>query len=192
MPQLHNAPEGIGPRSGAHDGLCVVGHNYKAFVRHRLAGACFFFRVDKIEFITMISAIFKMENILFCSSEDNRLTYNLKRNYDELLNPQLEFYLVNTAPLTFMLRQVYIKHGEHLPSLFEKDMIVKLVSGKWPLGDCIDCGKHTFVFQKKDRSKFSMLLTGFTWMCSLPKKEQQIELDNSKTYYIKVVGELVT
>ena len=134
-----------------------------------------------------------MENTLFCSSEDNRLTYRLKRNYDELPKDacELHFYLVNTTPLTFMLHQVYMKHAELLPGLFEKNMIVTLVSGKWPLGDCVDCGQQTFVFQKADGLQFSMLLTGFTWMCSLQNEEQQVELDNSDTYYIRVIGELV-
>jgi len=133
-----------------------------------------------------------MENILLCSSEDNRLTYRLKRNYDELPKDtcEIHFYLVSTEPLTFMLNQVYIKNIELLPVLFEKNMIVTLVSGKWPLGDCVDCGKQKFVFQKADGVQFSMLLTGFTWMCSLPNKEQQVELNNSKTYYIRLIGEL--
>lgn len=135
-----------------------------------------------------------MENILLCSSDDNRLTYRLKSGLDYELRPEmieLQFYLTDTQPLTFMLRRLFIKDDNPVPAIFEKEMVVTLASGKWPLGDCIDCGQQTFVFQKADGSQFSMLLTGFTWMCSLPIKEQQIELDNSNTYYIRVIGELI-
>jgi len=133
-----------------------------------------------------------MENILLCSSADNRLTYRLKRNYDESQHTvELDFYLVDASQLKFMVHQILLKDNNLLPSLFEKDMIVTLVSGKYPLAD-IDCGQQTFVFQKANGSQFAMLVTGFTWMCALPIKEQQIELDNSKTYYIRLIGELIS
>ena len=136
-----------------------------------------------------------MQNILFCSSDDNRLTYRLKSSLDYAARPkmiELDFYLTNTQPLTFMLRRLFIKDDNPVPAIFEKEMVVTLVSGKWPLGDCNDCGKHTFVFQKTDGTQFVMLVTGFTWMCSLPIKEQQIEIDNcKKKYYIRVIGELI-
>ena len=136
-----------------------------------------------------------MENILLCSSHDNRLTYRLKSSLDYATRPkmiELDFYLIDTQPLKFMLRRLFIKDDNPVPAIFEKEMVVTLVSGKWPLGDCVDCGNHTFVFQKDDGSQFEMLVTGFTWNCALPIKEQQIEIDNcKKRYYIRVIGELI-
>ena len=136
-----------------------------------------------------------MQNILFCSSDDNRLTYRLKSSLDYESRPkmiELDFYLTNTQPLTFMLRRLFIKDDNPVPAIFEKEMVVTLVSGKWPLGDCTDCGNHTFVFQKANGSQFAMLVTGFTWNCALPIKEQQVEIDNcKKKYYMRVIGELI-
>jgi hypothetical protein len=79
-----------------------------------------------------------------------------------------DFSLNSVEPLTFKIDGPTIIHDQNnnvLPSYLVKDMIVKLVSGVWPLVDYNDCNKHTFVFQKPDGSQFSMLLNGFSWQC---------------------------
>ena len=85
---------------------------------------------------------------------------------------EIEFSLTNTAPLTFKIDGMRDNEGA-LPSYLTKDMVVTLVSGKWPLVDYNDCDCHTFVFQKVDGSQFSLLLSGFTFSCSLTKEKQQ-------------------
>lgn len=69
-----------------------------------------------------------------------------------------------------------------MPEFLEKEMTLKLVSGKWPLDDYTDCNRHTFVFQKADGSQFSMLLDGFCYRCSLPKEEQQAYINNGEGF----------
>ena len=93
----------------------------------------------------------------------------------------IEFSLTNTTPLTFKVSGMTDDKGT-LPTYLAKDMIVTLVSGKWPLDDYKDCDRHTFVFEKADGSKFSLLLSGFTWDCSLPKEKQQAIIDRGDTY----------
>ena len=89
----------------------------------------------------------------------------------------VEFYLTKTEPLTFKVGGMVDDEGQ-LPAFLLKDMIVTLVSGKWPLDDYRDCDRHTFVFQKDDGSQFSMLLTGFTYDCTWSKNKQQEKIDN--------------
>jgi len=108
---------------------------------------------------------------------------------------QLEFSLINTAPLTFKVRGMIDDDGLNngtLPSYLTQDMIVTLVSGKWPLVDYHDCGCHTFVFQKICGTQFSLLVDGFTWHCSLPKEKQQEILNEGKTQLIISLLELPT
>jgi hypothetical protein len=92
------------------------------------------------------------------------------------------FSLIKTTPLTFkVVRKIDSDRNECiLPAFLVKDMIVTLVSGKWPLVDYNDCNKHTFVFQKEDGSEFSMLLSGFCWQCVLSTEKQQQMLDSGK------------
>ena len=103
---------------------------------------------------------------------------------------QLEFYLIDTLPLTFILGGVLIRSNNTLPAILKKGMIVNLLSGKWPLDNRNDCSCQTFVFQKTDGSQFKMLVTGFTWNCTLPTKEQQIDIDNPAAPAIRVFGKL--
>jgi len=108
---------------------------------------------------------------------------------------RLEFSLNNTAPLTFKVRGMIDDDGLNngtLPSYLTQDMIVTLVSGKWPLGDCRDCGCHTFVFQKVDGSQFSLLVDGFTFSCSLTKEKQQEILNKGINNLIISLLELPT
>jgi hypothetical protein len=60
-------------------------------------------------------------------------------------------------PLTFKVCGIHDSKGT-LPTYLTKDMIVTLVSGKWPLRHYNDCDRHTFVFMKADGTKF--FLTG--------------------------------
>jgi hypothetical protein len=74
-----------------------------------------------------------------------------------------------------MFKVIGMREESHtIPEFLTKDMMVELVSGKWPLVDYNDCDCHTFVFQKADGSQFSMLLSGFTYSCTwTPEKQQQ-------------------
>lgn len=98
----------------------------------------------------------------------------------------LEFSLTNTTPLTFKVWGITNDGGVKklsLPPDLPKGTIVTMVSGKWPLGDYRDCdGRHTFVFEKADGVRFSLLLAGFTYDCSFPKEQQQAILDKGETY----------
>ena len=93
----------------------------------------------------------------------------------------VEFSLINTEPLTFKVDGMRDGEGS-MPAFLEKDMVVTLASGKWPLVDYRDCDRHTFVFQKADGSQFSMLLSGFTYDCTLPKEIQQEQVETEGTY----------
>jgi hypothetical protein len=100
---------------------------------------------------------------------------------------RIEFSLTNTEPLTFKvcgMMDVYGENNGTLPIYLTKDMIVTLVSGKWPLGDYTDCNRHTFVFQKEDGTQFSLLVIGFTLLCSLPKEKQQDILNEGGTHIV--------
>ena len=90
----------------------------------------------------------------------------------------IDFSLINTEPLTFKVREMSDDEGA-MPAFLQKDMVLTLVSGKWPLVDYRDCGVHTFIFKKADGSQFSMLLSGFTYGCTWDKERQQkrIEID---------------
>ena len=90
------------------------------------------------------------------------------------------FSLTNTTPLTFKVCGMR-EAEDTLPTYLTKDMIVTLVSGKWPLHDYNDCDCHTFVFQKTDGSQFILLLSGFTYACGFPKEKQQAFLDEGHT-----------
>jgi hypothetical protein len=84
------------------------------------------------------------------------------------------FSLINTTPLTFKVEATRNECKMVVPLFLEVDMVLTLVSGKWPLGDYTDCnGRHTFVFQKPDGKQFSMKLDGFTYDCSHPLVTQQ-------------------
>ena len=91
----------------------------------------------------------------------------------------VEFSLINTEPLTFKVDGMSDDDEGAMPAFLQKDMVLTLVSGKWPLVDYRDCDVHTFVFQKADGSQFSMLLSGFTYGCTWDKERQQkrIEMD---------------
>ena len=91
----------------------------------------------------------------------------------------VEFSLINTEPLTFKVDGMSDDDEGAMPAFLQKDMVLTLVSGKWPLVDYHDCDVHTFVFQKTDGSQFSMLLSGFTYDCTWEKGRQQkrIEMD---------------
>jgi len=52
------------------------------------------------------------------------------------------------------------------PAPHQKEEVVKLVSGKFPLNDFTDLDKHTYVFQKEDGTQFSGILSGFTYDCT--------------------------
>ena len=77
-----------------------------------------------------------------------------------------------------------------LPSFLQKDMVLTLVSGKWPLGDYTDCGKHLFTFKKPDDSEVSMWVRGFTWDCSVSKEEQAKLMTEGQIPSIDVVENL--
>ena len=95
----------------------------------------------------------------------------------------VEFSLTNTEPMTFKVMEPRGEDSGKMPTFLEKDMVLTLVSGKWPLGDYTDCGgRHTFVFQKADGSQFSMLLDGFCCRCSLPKEAQQAFINNGEGF----------
>lgn len=97
-----------------------------------------------------------------------------------------EFLLINVEPLTFKVRDPDpLPPPQPLPAYLEKDMVLTLVSGKWPLVDHTDCNRHTFVFKKADGSQFSMLVSGFCWGCGKSKEEQQELLTNG--YKIKII-----
>ena len=93
----------------------------------------------------------------------------------------VEFSLINTEPLTFKVDGMSDGEGS-MPVFLEKDMVLTLVSGKWPLVDYHDCDIHTFVFQKADGSQFSMLLSGFTYDCTFSKEIQQKHVETEGTY----------
>ena len=101
----------------------------------------------------------------------------------------IEFSLINTEPLTFKVDGMRDGEGS-MPAFLEKDMVLTLVSGKWPLVDYHDCDVHTFVFQKADGSQFSMLLSGFTYDCALPKEIQQKHIEEEGRYIGITVKEL--
>ena len=89
----------------------------------------------------------------------------------------IEFSLTKTEPMTFNVDGIRDNEGQ-LRAFLTKDMTVKLISGKWPLEDYKDCGRHTFVFEKDDGSQFSMLVSGFTYTCAWSKEQQHEELQS--------------
>lgn len=93
----------------------------------------------------------------------------------------IDFSLINTEPLTFKVDGMRDGEGS-MPVFLENDMVLTLVSGKWPLVDSHDCDIHTFVFQKADGSQFSMLLSGFTYDCTFSKEIQQKHVETKGTY----------
>ncbi len=93
----------------------------------------------------------------------------------------VKFSLINTEPLTFKVNGMMDDEGS-MPVFLEKDIVLTLVSGKWPPVDYRDCDVHTFVFQKTDGSQFSMLLSGFTYDCVLPKEIQQKHIEQEGRY----------
>jgi hypothetical protein len=101
----------------------------------------------------------------------------------------VEFSLINTEPLTFKVDGMRDGEGS-MPAFLEKDMVLTLVSGKWPLVDYHDCDVHTFVFQKADGSQFSMLLSGFTYDCAFSKEIQQKHIEEEGRYIGITVKEL--
>jgi hypothetical protein len=94
----------------------------------------------------------------------------------------VEFSLINTEPLTFKVDGMSDDDEGAMPAFLQKDMVLTLVSGKWPLVDYRDCDVHTFVFQKADGSQFSMLLSGFTYDCTWEKGRQQENVEQEGTY----------
>lgn len=94
----------------------------------------------------------------------------------------IDFSLINTQPLTFKVREMSDDDEGAMPAFLEKDMVLTLVSGKWPLVDYRDCGVHTFIFQKADGSQFSMLLSGFTYGCTWDKERQQKQIEIEDMY----------
>jgi len=101
----------------------------------------------------------------------------------------IEFSLINTEPLTFKVDRMMDGEGS-MPAFLAKDMVLTLVSGKWPLVDWRDCDVHTFVFQKADGSQFSMLLSGFTYDCTWEKERQQKHIEEDGRYIGITVKEL--
>ena len=94
----------------------------------------------------------------------------------------VSFRLVNTQPVTFKVYKM-ADEGDTMPNFLRKGMIVTLVTGKWPLKDYLDAGDcHTFVFQKADGSRFSMLLRGFTYDCTYPLEQQQKHVEAENVY----------
>lgn len=84
--------------------------------------------------------------------------------------------LTSLEPMQFKVDEEYINNYNafKLPAFLEKNMVLTLVSGKWPLGDYNDCnGKHIFKFTKPDGTEISLYLQGFTWDCSESKIKQQ-------------------
>lgn len=84
--------------------------------------------------------------------------------------------LTSLEPMQFKVDEEYSNNYNalKLPAFLEKDMVLTLVSGKWPLGDYNDCnGKHIFKFTKSDGTEISLYLQGFTWHCSECKIKQQ-------------------
>lgn len=94
----------------------------------------------------------------------------------------VDFSLINTEPLTFKVREMSDGDEGAMPEFLKKDMVLTLVSGKWPLVDYRDCDVHTFVFQKADGSQFSMLLSGFTYGCTWEKERQQKQIEMEGMY----------
>jgi len=91
---------------------------------------------------------------------------------------RIEFNLIKTEPITFKVCGVtedphVTTDPPPLPAYLQKDMIVTLASGKWPLVDYRDCNVHKFVFQKEDGSQFTLLLCGFTCYCTESMEKQQ-------------------
>jgi len=103
----------------------------------------------------------------------------------------IEFSLINTEPMTFNVDGIRYNEGQ-LPAFLAKDMTVKLISGKWPLEDYKDCGRHTFVFEKDDGSQFSMLVSGFSYTCAWSKEKQHEELQNGARHIGISLVELIT
>ena len=94
----------------------------------------------------------------------------------------VHFRLVNTQPVTFKVYKM-ADEGDTMPEFLTKDMIVTLVTGKWPLTDYLDAfDRHTFVFQKVDGSRFSMLLRGFTYDCTHSLEQQQRHIDTKNAH----------
>lgn len=102
----------------------------------------------------------------------------------------IEFSLTKTEPMTFNVDGIRDNEGQ-LPAFIAKDMTVKLISGKWPLEDYKDCGRHTFVFEKDDGSQFSMLVSGFTYTCAWSKEQQHEELQSGARHIRISLVELI-
>ena len=83
--------------------------------------------------------------------------------------------LINAELMTFKVCEEEVFHASlALPTFLEKDMVLTLISGKWPLTDYNDCdGKHIFKFSKPDGTEISLYLQGFTWDCTVSKSEQE-------------------
>lgn len=95
----------------------------------------------------------------------------------------VRFRLVNTQPITFKVYEMEYDQDYTIPEFLTKDMLVTLVTGKWPLTDHLDSfDRHTFVFQKADGSQFSMLLRGFTYDCTYSIEEQQKHIDTENIH----------
>ena len=103
--------------------------------------------------------------------------------------PTIEFSLIKTEPITFKVSGVRgddEPKSEGLPAYLAIDMNVTLVSGKWPLYDYQDCGKHLFVFQKADGSQFTMVVGGFAYDCTKPIERQPELLGLGHNIHIEV------
>lgn len=80
------------------------------------------------------------------------------------------FEQVVKGALNFKVLGAVKDHYEHgygdPPSYIQKDEIVTLITGKFPLDDYKDCNVHTYTFEKGDGTRFSGRLDGFTYDCT--------------------------
>jgi hypothetical protein len=68
------------------------------------------------------------------------------------------------------------------------DMIVTLVSGKWPLDDYHDNdGKVIHQFKTSDGTLFSTILDGFDFQCTYPVEKQIQNFDKYKPSFYGVL-----